>query len=163
MKFVVTWKVRSGASAADNEAAAARTLEVFGKWVATLRRDIPSVWLSRRYGRFRRRRNRDPDSLAEAPAKFGTYLDFEIIPVNDITETTWPTGRGSRVPQVDLEGSLESGRVRLGDLGLRFGRGAAQRRRGRGSGPRNKRRSPKASSPAPWATTIASDNAQGFP
>ena len=32
MKFVVTWKVRSGASAADNEAAAARTLEVFGKW-----------------------------------------------------------------------------------------------------------------------------------
>ncbi len=36
----------------------------------------------------------NPDSLAEAPSKFGTYLDFEMIPVNDITETTRLLGEG---------------------------------------------------------------------
>jgi hypothetical protein len=95
MKFVVTWKNRSGASAADNEAAAARTLEVFGKW------SPPSDETFHQFlgrldgtGGFAVVETDNPDSLAEAPAKFGTYLDFEIIPVNDITETTRLLGEG---------------------------------------------------------------------
>jgi hypothetical protein len=32
MKYVVAWKPRSGGSAAENEAAVARLLEVFSKW-----------------------------------------------------------------------------------------------------------------------------------
>jgi hypothetical protein len=95
MKFVVTWKTRSGASAADNEAAAARTLEVFGKW------SPPSDETFHQFlgrldgtGGFAVVETDNPDSLAEAPAKFGTYLDFEIIPVNDITETTRLLGDG---------------------------------------------------------------------
>jgi hypothetical protein len=95
MKFVVTWKVRSGGSAADNEAAAARTLEVFGKW------SPPSDETFHQFlgrldgtGGFAVIETDNPDSLAEAPAKFGTYLDFEIIPVNDITETTRLLGEG---------------------------------------------------------------------
>ena len=95
MKFVVTWKTRSGASAADNEAAAARTLEVFGKW------SPPSDETFHQFlgrldgtGGFAVVETDNPDSLAEAPAKFGTYLDFEIIPVNDIGETTRLLGEG---------------------------------------------------------------------
>ena len=36
----------------------------------------------------------NPDSLGEAPAKFGTFLDFEIIPVSDITESVRLLGEG---------------------------------------------------------------------
>jgi len=32
MKYVVTWKPRFGGSAAENEASAARALEVYSKW-----------------------------------------------------------------------------------------------------------------------------------
>ena len=89
MKFVVSWRVRSGSSAADNEAAAARVLEVFGKWTPPSDETFHQ-FLGRLDGTggFAVVESDNPDSLAEAPAKFGTYLDFEIIPVNDIAETT---------------------------------------------------------------------------
>jgi hypothetical protein len=95
MKFVVTWKVRSGSSAADNEAAAARVLEVFAKW------SPPSDETFHQFlgrldgtGGFAVVETNNPDSLAEAPAKFGPYLDFEIVPVDDITQTTRLLGEG---------------------------------------------------------------------
>ena len=95
MKFVVTWRVRNGSSAADNEAAAARVLEVFGKW------SPPSDETFHQFlgrldgtGGFSVVETDNPDSLAEAPAKFGPYLDFEIIPVSDIAETTRILGEG---------------------------------------------------------------------
>jgi len=89
MKFVVTWKNRSGASAKANETSAARVLEVFAKW-APPSDETFHQFLGRLDGTggFAVVETDNPDSLAEAPAKFGTYLDFEIIPVNDITETT---------------------------------------------------------------------------
>jgi hypothetical protein len=89
MKFVVTWKTRSGASAKDNEAAAARTLEVFGKWSPPTDETFHQ-FLGRLDGTggFAVVETNNPEALAEAPAKFGTYLDFEIIPVGDITDTT---------------------------------------------------------------------------
>jgi hypothetical protein len=89
MKFVVTWKNRSGASAADNEVAAARVLEVFGKWSPPADETFHQ-FLGRLDGTggFAVVETDNPEALAEAPAKFGTYLDFEIIPVGDIAETT---------------------------------------------------------------------------
>ncbi len=89
MKFVVTWRTRSGASAADNEAAADRVLQVFRKWTPPSDETFHQ-FLGRLDGTggFAVVETDNPDSLAEAPAKFGTYLDFEIIPVNDVAETT---------------------------------------------------------------------------
>jgi hypothetical protein len=89
MLFVVTWKNRSGGSAAENEATAARVLEVFGKW--TPPSDLTFHQFLGRLdgtGGFAVVETANPDALADAPAKFGTYLDFEIFPVNVITETT---------------------------------------------------------------------------
>jgi hypothetical protein len=88
MQFVVMWKVRSGGSPADNEAAASRVLEVFAKW------SPPSDETFHQFlgrldgtGGFAVVETDNPESLAEAPAKFGPYLDFEIIPVDDVSET----------------------------------------------------------------------------
>lgn len=88
MKFVVTWKVRSGSSAADNEATAARLLEVFGKWTPPADETFHQ-FLGRLDGTggIAVVETDNPDSLGEAPAKFGAYLDFEIVPVSDITES----------------------------------------------------------------------------
>src|ERR1700722_1161356 len=89
MIFLVSWTSRPGASAADNEAAAERVLEVFGKWTAPADQ-IFHQFLGRLDGRgcFAVVETDNSDSLADAPAKFGPYLDFEITPVNDITSTT---------------------------------------------------------------------------
>lgn len=87
MKFVVTWRLRSGSSAVDNEAAAARVLEVFGKWTPPADETFHQ-FLGRLDGTggLAVVETDNPDSLGEAPAKFGAYMDFEIIPVNDITD-----------------------------------------------------------------------------
>ena len=89
MLFVVTWRNRSGASAGDNEAATARVLEVFAKWTP------PSDLMFHQFlgrldatGGFAVVETANPDALADAPAKFGSYFDFEIVPVNTVTETT---------------------------------------------------------------------------
>ncbi len=89
MKFLISWTVRSGASATENEAAAERVLEVFSKW-APPSDETFHQFLGRLDGTggFAVVETNNPDSLAEAPAKFGPYLDFEIIPVSDVTETT---------------------------------------------------------------------------
>ena len=88
MKFVITWTVRSGGSADGNEASVSRTLEMFSKWAP------PSDQTFHQFlcrldgtGGFAVVETDNPDSLGEA-AKFGPYLQFEIIPVGDIAETT---------------------------------------------------------------------------
>jgi hypothetical protein len=89
MIFLVSWTSRTGASASDNEAAAERVLEVFGKWNPPSDQTFHQ-FLGRLDGRggFAVVETDNPDALGDAPAKFGPYLDFEIIPVNDITTTT---------------------------------------------------------------------------
>lgn len=81
MKFAVAWKVRHGGSAAENEASAARVLEVFGKW------SPPSDETFHQFlgrldgaGGFAVVETDNPDSLLDAPSKFGPYLEFEIDP-----------------------------------------------------------------------------------
>jgi hypothetical protein len=36
----------------------------------------------------------NPDSLAEGPAKFGAYFDYDIVPVVDITDTVRHVSEG---------------------------------------------------------------------
>jgi len=88
MKFVVSWKVRSGASAEGNEVAAARVLDIFGKWQPP-EDETFLQFLGRLDGQggLAVVETDNPKSLAEAPAKFGPYLEFEIYPVQDITES----------------------------------------------------------------------------
>jgi len=88
MKFLVSWTTRSGSSAVENEADAARILQVFSKWTPPADETFHQ-FLGRLDGRggYSIIETDNPDSLGEAPAKFGTYLDFEIVPVSDISES----------------------------------------------------------------------------
>ncbi len=95
MKFLVSWTTRSGASAADNEAAVSRVLEVFSNW------SPPSDATFHQFlGRLDSRggyavvETDNPDSLAEGPAKFGAYFDYDIVPVVDITDTVRHVSEG---------------------------------------------------------------------
>jgi Domain of unknown function (DUF3303) len=88
MKYHVSWKVRAGGSAADNEAASARLLEVFSKW------SPPSDATYHQFlgrldgdGGFAVVETDNPASVLEGPAKFAPWLEFSVIPVLDIMET----------------------------------------------------------------------------
>jgi hypothetical protein len=95
MKFMVIWRVRPGGSGADNEAASERTLQVFSKWAPPADETFHQ-FLGRLDGTggYAVVETDNPDSLGEAAAKFGPFLDFEIVPVNDIAETTRLLGEG---------------------------------------------------------------------
>ena len=88
MKFVITWKVRSGSSSEGNEAATVRILEMFSKW-STPTDSTFHQFLGRLDGSggFAVVETDSPDSLGDAPSKFSPYLEFEIIPVADIAES----------------------------------------------------------------------------
>jgi hypothetical protein len=89
MKFMVTWTTRSGSPFAENESAVTRVLEVFNKWTPPADETFHQ-FLGRldSTGGFAVVETDNPDSLGEAAAKFSPYFYFEIIPVNDIGETT---------------------------------------------------------------------------
>lgn len=87
MKFLVSWTTRSGGSAADNEAAAKRGLELFSKWSPPESVTF-HAFVSRLDGNggFALVEGDDPASLSEAAAKFGPYFEFHSYPVADVTE-----------------------------------------------------------------------------
>ena len=87
MKYHVSWTLRSGASAADNEATATRVLAVYSKWSPPSDETFLQ-FLGRLDGRggYAIVETDNPDSLGEAPSKFGAYFDFEIVPVADIAD-----------------------------------------------------------------------------
>ncbi|MGA7418887.1 MAG: DUF3303 family protein [Acidimicrobiales bacterium] len=89
MKFMVTWTTRSGSSFAENESAVARVLEVFSKWTPPADETFHQ-FLGRLDGTggFAVVETDNSDSLGEAAAKFSPYFSFDIIPVNDIGDTT---------------------------------------------------------------------------
>ena len=87
VKYLVSWRVRPGASAADNEAAVKRSLDVFGKWSPPA--DITIHQFVLRLdgtGGYTVVETDNAASVAEGPAKFAPYFDFEIVPVMDVTE-----------------------------------------------------------------------------
>jgi hypothetical protein len=87
MKYLVKWTARDGGSATDNEAAVRRSLAVFSKWSpasdATFHQFLGRLDGAGGYAVVE---TENPASVAEGPAKFGPYFEFEVIPVMDITE-----------------------------------------------------------------------------
>ena len=87
MKYLVSWKARPGGSAADNEADVKRTLDVYGKWSppsdATFHQFLTRVDGNGGYAVVE---TDNPASVAEGPAKFTPYFEFDVVPVIDVTE-----------------------------------------------------------------------------
>jgi Protein of unknown function (DUF3303) len=87
MKCVVAWKVRVNGSAADNEATAARILEVASKWAPASGTTIHQ-WVLRVDGQggFAIQDSDDLSSLTLSLAKLAPYIEIEVIPVLDYDE-----------------------------------------------------------------------------
>ena len=87
MKYLVTWTARAGASAADNEEAVKRSLAVYSKWSpaadATFHQFLTRLDGT---GGCAIVETDNPASVAEGPAKFAPYFDFEVTPMLDITD-----------------------------------------------------------------------------
>ena len=88
MKYMVSWKMRGGGSAADLEAAAERGLAIFSKWSPPADETFHE-FLERLDGEggYAVVETDNPLSLLEAPAKFGTMFEFSVVPCVDITES----------------------------------------------------------------------------
>jgi hypothetical protein len=95
MKFFVSWQVRAGGSAADNEAAVKRGMALFEKWSppegSTFHQFLERLDGTGGYAVVE---TDDPLALAEAPAKFGTMFEFSIVPVADIMDVIAVTAEG---------------------------------------------------------------------
>lgn len=87
MKYLVSWKPREGGSGEDNEAGAARSLEVFGKWSppndATFHQFLTRLDGE---GGFAVVESDNPASVMEGPTKFGPWFAFTVTPVMDIMD-----------------------------------------------------------------------------
>ena len=87
MKYVVAWKLRPGGSAAENEASAARLLEVYSKWAfpgdATVHQFVIRVDGE---GGFTIQDRDDMAGLALSIAKLTPFLEYTIYPVLDAAE-----------------------------------------------------------------------------
>ena len=86
-KYVMTWQVRAGASAADNEAGTKRSLAVFSSW--TPPDDVTfHEFLTRADGQggFAVVSTDDLASLTGEIAKFVPYNEFSLHPVQEIAD-----------------------------------------------------------------------------
>jgi uncharacterized protein DUF3303 len=87
MKYVVSWKVRPGGSAADNEAAIQRSLDVFAKWSppsdSTFHQFLTTLDGEGGYAVVE---TDNPASVLEGPAKFGPYFEFSVVPCLDVLD-----------------------------------------------------------------------------
>jgi hypothetical protein len=87
MKYVITWKHRSGGSAAENEASTARALEVLSKWApdpdATIHQFVMRI---DGQGGFSVVEGDDPADLLRAAAIFSPFSEYTVYPVIDFAE-----------------------------------------------------------------------------
>jgi len=85
MKYVVSWEARPSAT----EETLSRSLQVFGKWTpsegATFKEFLSRVD-SR--GGFAVVETDDPSLIMKDTALFGSYFDFTVYPVLEITDAT---------------------------------------------------------------------------
>src|SRR5687768_7688201 len=86
-QYVVHWVEKAGGSAADNEAAAKRAMQLFSKWTPHASADFKAM-VATLYGRggYAFIETDDVAALAEGPLKFATMFDFTIVPVVDMVE-----------------------------------------------------------------------------
>ena len=86
-QYLVQWTNRSGSSAAENEAAAKRALQLFSKWTPHPGANFKAMvaTLDGRGG-YALVEADDVAAIAEGPLKFGGVFDFTIVPVVDMLE-----------------------------------------------------------------------------
>jgi uncharacterized protein DUF3303 len=88
MKYVVAWTFRNTGSAAENEAAVRRGLEVFAKWTPPASSTIHQmVGRIDGGGGFVIVASDNPADLADGPSKFGFLCDYQIYPVLDLADS----------------------------------------------------------------------------
>ena len=87
MKYVVTWKPRSGGSAAENEASGARALELVSKWTpdpdATIHQFVLRVDGE---GGFAVVEGDNPADFLRNVAIFSPFSEYTVYPVVDFAE-----------------------------------------------------------------------------
>jgi hypothetical protein len=84
MKYVISWKDRGGGSSVDAEMDAKRTLAVFAAWSPPAGITYHQFLSRLDGGGYAVVETDNPALVAEATAKFGVFLDFEVVPVVDI-------------------------------------------------------------------------------
>ena len=86
-KYLVTWKARQGGTAQQAHDDAKKNLATFAKWKPPAGQDFQQ-FLARvdGLGGYAVVETNDMASLADGPTKFGTWFDFEIIPVLDVAD-----------------------------------------------------------------------------
>jgi len=89
MKYMVSWTARDGGSAAENEAAVKRSLQVFSKW-SPPQGDTFHQFLTRLDGEggYAVIESDNPLNILDSAAKFGVWFKFEVTPVVDIMDGT---------------------------------------------------------------------------
>jgi hypothetical protein len=84
MKYVISWKPRAGGSAAENEASAARALEITSKWTPSPGTTIHQFVLRiDGQGGFAVGESDDPDDIARTLLKFSSVFEYTVYPVID--------------------------------------------------------------------------------
>ena len=87
MKYVLTWKLRSAGSAAENEASAVRALEVLSKWTPDPDDTIHQFVLRiDGEGGFAVVEGDNPAELLKTIGIFSPFNEYTIYPVVDIAE-----------------------------------------------------------------------------
>jgi len=87
MKYVIAFKPRYGGSAAENEASAARLLEMFNKWTPSSDTTFHQFVLRvDGEGGFAVTEGDDPATGAREIAKFSPLLEYTVYPVLDVAE-----------------------------------------------------------------------------
>ena len=95
-KYVVSWKTRAGGTAQQNHDDAKTLLDTFAKWQPPADQTFLQ-FLARIDGQggYAVVETDNPTSLADAPAKFSTWLEFEVAPVLDIADNVAVTAAGA--------------------------------------------------------------------
>lgn len=86
-KYLVSWKLRQGGGAQQNHEDVKKNLDTFAKWQVPAGQNFLQ-FLGRvdNQGGYAVAETDDPASLTDGPAKFGTWFEFEVIPVVDIMD-----------------------------------------------------------------------------
>ena len=84
-KYLVSWKARSGGTGQQNHDDVKKNLATFAKWQAPAGQNFVQ-FLARvdAQGGYAIVETDDQAGLADGPSKFGTWFEFEVVPVVDI-------------------------------------------------------------------------------
>jgi hypothetical protein len=95
-KYVVSWKLRLNGTAKQNHEDGKKLTDTFAKWQApgdeTFHQFLGRIDGEGGYAVVE---TDNPASLMDAPSKFGTWLEFEVVPVVDIVDAVAATTVGS--------------------------------------------------------------------